>query len=277
MSDYPGDDDYIYNDEDDEKKSGETNKDNNSVRTQPSFEHSVLKKLVNVDDDIVTECGATDLSGKKIDSKTNVRCFRGFDLWSVPVEDVILWYNQTKPISHNKFVISTDPRISIGDDYQLRINVVRATDAGQYNCTILPDNIAMQVNLEVEGKSTAVILDMDGRDISGRQLNYKQGARIEIQCEAEGNPTSQIKWFWNGERVKSGNNVQVNNERLIIANADNDHAKMYQCLADPGYAFVTINVLCMTARQVDNCSTFEIRFFFCNSSFAHSQLSPSNC
>ncbi|XP_037048344.1 lachesin-like isoform X2 [Bradysia coprophila] len=224
--DYVGDDDYQYNDDnDDENKSGQTNKDDNSVHAPPYFESSQIKKSAKVGDNIVIECGAKNLAAA----------------------NVVMWYNQTTLITQSKFKISDDSRLSVDDNYSLRINGVRATDASQYYCKVLPNDISMQVNLDVESKPTAVILDKEGRNISGRQMTYHQGDRIEIECRGMGNPVPQIKWFSKGERVASGNNVQVNNGFLIIEHADHDHVKLYQCLADNGkddvgHATFSINV-----------------------------------
>lgn len=161
-----------------------------------------------------------------------------------------MWYNQTSPLSQSKFVLSPDSRVSVDDNYSLRINSVQETDASQYYCRILPNNITMKVNLQVESKPIAIILDKEGRNISGRQMTYHQGDRIEIECRGLGNPPPQIKWFSKGERVVSGmHNVHINNGHLIIDHADHDHVKLYQCLADNGvtvgHATFSINVQCM--------------------------------
>lgn len=165
-----------------------------------------------------------------------------------------MWYNRTTLITQSKFVISGDSRISVDEnDYSLKIKSVQESDASQYYCKVLPNEISMKVNLEVGTKPIAIILDKEGRNISGRQMTYHQGDRIEIECRGVGNPTPQIKWFSKGERVVSGtNNVHVNNGFLIIDHADHDHVKLYQCLADNGvtvgHATFTINVQCRFLR-----------------------------
>lgn len=63
--DYVGDDDYQYDDED-ENKSGQTNKDDNSVHSPPYFEKSEYNKTAKVGENIVLECGAKNLAGEKI-------------------------------------------------------------------------------------------------------------------------------------------------------------------------------------------------------------------
>lgn len=143
--------------------------------------------------------------------------------------------------------------MSVDEDiYTLRINNVQESDASQYYCTVIPNNISMQVNLEIGSKPTAIIYDKEGRDVSGRQMTYHQGDRIEIECRGFGHPPPQIKWFSKGERVVSGsNNVQINNGILIIDHADHQHVKLYQCLADNGvsvgHATFSINVQCMSS------------------------------
>lgn len=164
-----------------------------------------------------------------------------------------MWYNKTTLITQSKFIISSDPRISIDEKYSLHINNVQESDASQFYCKILPDAIEVKVVLEIEIKPTAVILDKEGRNISGRQMTYHQGDRIEIECRSPSHPNSKIKWFSKGERVVSGSdNVHVNNGILIIDSADHEHVKLYQCLADNGvsvgHATFSINVQCMSSH-----------------------------
>lgn len=170
--------------------------------------------------------------------------------YSFKANNEFMWYNQSTHITQSKYVISVDPRVSLDENYSLKIKSVQESDAGPYLCKVLPDEISMKVNLEVESVPTAVILDKEGRNISNRQTTYRQGDRIEIECRGYGNPTPQMKWFTEGKRVVSGvDGVHVNNGFLIIDHADHEHVKLYQCLADNGatvgHATYTINVLCM--------------------------------
>lgn len=171
-------------------------------------------------------------------------------LFTFKASNVIMWYNKTTLITQSKFVISTDLRMSVDENsYSLKIKNVQETDASQYYCKVLPNGISMKVNLDIESKPTAIIFDKEGRNLSGRQMTYHQGDRIEIECKDAKNPNSQIKWFSKGERVVSGmDNVHINNGILIIDHADHEHVKLYQCLADNGvsvgHATFTINVQC---------------------------------
>lgn len=63
--DYAGDDDYQYDDED-ENKSGQTVKDDNSVHTPPYFETTEYNKTAKVGEDVVLECGAKNIAGKRM-------------------------------------------------------------------------------------------------------------------------------------------------------------------------------------------------------------------
>lgn len=178
-----------------------------------------------------------------------------------------MWYNKTTLITQSKFVISTDARMSVDENsYSLKINNIQETDASQYYCKVLPNEISMKVNLDIESKPTAIILDKEGRNLSGRQMTYHQGDRIEIECKDAKSPNSQIKWFSKGERVVSGmDNVHINNGILIIDHADHEHVKLYQCLADNGvavgHATFTINVQCMAFRQLNLMLLVIERFF----------------
>lgn len=65
--DYPLDDDYQYTDDIDENKSGQAIKENNSVHVYPPpyFETTEYNKTAKVGDNVVLECGAKNLYGKK--------------------------------------------------------------------------------------------------------------------------------------------------------------------------------------------------------------------
>lgn len=172
--------------------------------------------------------------------------------------NVIIWYKQKQQITQEKHIIANDARVSVDANYSLKINNVRESDASEYFCNILPHNISMKADLEVPSAPTAKIFDKENRDISNRQMTYHQGQRIEIECRGYGSPTPQIKWFTKGERVHSGvNNVHVNNGHLIIDNADHDHVKVYQCLADNGvgvgHTSFTVNVHCAYRKHSIFC------------------------
>lgn len=122
-----------------------------------------------------------------------------------------MWYNKTTLLTQSKFKISLDPRISVDEDtYSLTINNVQESDASQYYCKVIPNDISIKVNLEIESSPTAIIYDKEGRDVSGRQVTYHQGDKIEIECRGFGNFLKFIFIFINYINLRVNFNLSMN-------------------------------------------------------------------
>lgn len=161
---------------------------------------------------------------------------------------LIMWYNNHTLLYQQQNRLTPDQRISLDDQYTLRISDVTASDQGLYRCVVLPTNEEQHARLEVQTRPVVNIYGGDGRDVTENSVTLVQGESFELECRGSGRPEPQIKWSAEGQRLVSGRGIHVDGGRLTILAADHDHVRNYQCLADNGvlvgHAGVAINVQC---------------------------------
>jgi hypothetical protein len=75
---------------------------------------------------------------------------------------------------------------------------------------------------------------LDVPDISSEPVDVRvnQGGSCTLECQAPGKPLPDVKWTKNGKEIKSTENLLLEsspdgNHRLIINNAQSDHAGQY--------------------------------------------------
>lgn len=163
-----------------------------------------------------------------------------------------MWFKGTQLLYQDKNRVTPDDRYVWSQDKSLTINSLNKNDFDLYNCSIIPDNIFILINLrESTNGLRATILSGD-RDVNGRSITYRQNERIELECKATGSDASKpITYIWSsgGNRLKSGEDLRIDGGRLVIEKAGKSHNRVYQCLADDGtdgavHASVTINIQC---------------------------------
>lgn len=220
------DDDYVYDDEDDNKSGQDKtgNRESNNVSAPPYFDSPEYTATVKVGETAVLDCNVRNLGAA----------------------NVIMWYNQSTLIFQNKIRMNSDDRLSVDSNNSLKIARVQSNDQSHYKCNVLPNNITMVANLQVQTRPTASIYSSDGRDITGRSITFHQGDQIEVECKGAGRPEPKIKWFSGGERVAQSHGLHISDGTLLIDHADHQHVRVYQCIADNGiavgHASVTFNV-----------------------------------
>lgn len=130
------------------------------------------------------------------------------------------------------------------------LNHAKDSDAGVYSCNVQPENITLTVKLQPLRSLSASIFVND-RETTDRSMTFKQGDHFEIACNAVGTQAPNVKYIWSsdGNLIKSNDDITVDGGRLIIAKANKNHVRQYQCLADDGsataHAGVRINIKCM--------------------------------
>lgn len=168
---------------------------------------------------------------------------------------MIFWYkglDKSTFLYQNNFRITKDERFIIEkSDHSLTIANVQENDEDIYQCNVLPTNITMQAKLVVLSQLQAHIIQ-SGRDTTGRSITFRENDRIEVECKVSGARSNNVEYIWsaNGNRLKSDETMKINGGHLIIAKANREHVRVYQCLADnkadeTGHASVTINIQCM--------------------------------
>lgn len=195
-----------------------------------------------------------------------------------------MWYKGLHLLYQGKTRVTTNDRYILSQDRSLTINTLDKNDFDVYKCKILPDNIEIYINLrESSNGLKATILNGD-RDVNGRSITYRQNERIELECKASGSDASKpitYNWSSGGNRLKSGDDLQIDAGHLLIEKANKNHNRVYQCLADDGsdgavHASVTINIQCMCLALASvQCVLCAIILFFFSTIFGFDFLFPS--
>lgn len=161
---------------------------------------------------------------------------------------LIMWYNNNTLLYQQQSRLTPDQRITLDEQFTLRISDVTANDHGVYRCVVFPTKEELHVELEVRTRPLVHIYASDGRVISEKAVTLHQGESFELECRGSGRPEPLIKWSADGQRLVSGRGIVVDGGRLTILSADHDQVRNYQCLADNGamvgHAGVAINVQC---------------------------------
>lgn len=87
------------------------------------------------------------------------------------------------------------------------------------------------MDLQVIGGSSATIFGSDGRNLSEHSITFREGERIELVCRGNDH-ANQIKWLTSEGNLKTDDNLQINDGKLIINKANRKNAKLYQCLVE---------------------------------------------
>lgn len=218
-TDYAEDDDYNY-DETDENKSGGMPIETNEINIDPPyFEISELNIKANYGENIVLNC--------------DVRNFQ--------LKNAVMWYRNKNLIVNGQ--TSLDKRIEVFKNNSIRINNVQETEADDYYCTVLPENVTLHITLAVGGKLS---IYSDGRDVTEKTVTVNQGESHTFECKVFSNENTIIKWSLNGERAENLG-IDLKDGKLKIDYFDADRAGVFQCLGDDGskhplHGSVTINV-----------------------------------
>lgn len=129
------------------------------------------------------------------------------------------------------------------------ISHAKESDSDVYLCNVLPEGIFLSVKLQASRSLSANIF-VNEREATDRSTTYNQGDQIEIVCKGIGAQAPNINYIWSsdGNSITSDEDITVDAGRLIIKNANKNHVRLYQCLADDGlttaHASVKINIKC---------------------------------
>jgi hypothetical protein len=72
----------------------------------------------------------------------------------------------------------------------------------------------------------------NNRTVTGNTLNYKEHARIELECIASGTPKPSVRWSLDKGLLGRKDSVEVHGGILVIKRASHHHSGDYQCLAE---------------------------------------------
>lgn len=155
-----------------------------------------------------------------------------------------LWYKESEFIGSNKATIPNE-RYDINKK-DLIIKDVKAEDAGMFYCHVTPENVWLNITLVVNAPAS-IQIKHNGDDVMGNIINYSEGKRIEIECEATGNPRPTITIASDGYNLGRTHGIHVEDGKMVIEKAEPKHSGVYQCMADnkfgmPAHGAVTIEI-----------------------------------
>lgn len=224
--DYPGDDDYANNYDDDESKQ-------TSVEaTKATLPHAHLTKV----EDYQPAAEGADV---------RLQCVKHINNFN-NASNLIMWYKGTSLLYQSNVKISQDPRYKL-DNLDLIIQNVRPEDASKYLCKLIPEKDILTINLDVTKPPMVKILD-NFRDVSDNTITYKEGQRVAFECSAD--EGAIITWSFKGERLTgSKHGVRVDHGKLMINKVEHHNGGTYQCLVvkgndTPVHQSVYLNVEC---------------------------------
>lgn len=114
---------------------------------------------------------------------------------------------------------------TINDNTLLTIINIEAEDAGIYTCKadngITP---TLSYDIQVEVQESPKLLEEPGKLFSATE-----NESLEFECSFKGSPTPKIDWYLNSKMLTSDGNLNLNEGKLHISNAEKRHAGIYQC------------------------------------------------
>lgn len=108
------------------------------------------------------------------------------------VNNVVIWYKDQMVYSHGQY--NVNQRVQTLKNNSILLKNIKPEDAGVYNCEVFPENIRLQVVLEVN-KMLNILCD--GRDVIDRTLVFREGESHVCECKTRGSNEDNIKWSLN--------------------------------------------------------------------------------
>lgn len=164
--------------------------------------------------------------------------------------NIVIWRKNKTIIFQDKTRLMNDDRYTYNpNDRSITITNVHESDASDYYCQVLPGQSNLTIHLEISGGILpAYILTEDNRNVSERAMTWNEGERIELICRGNSNE-KPIKWYTEDGMVKTNDNIEVTDGKLVIKQANRKNAGLYQCIIGEskekvGHTSVTINISC---------------------------------
>jgi len=166
-------------------------------------------------------------------------------------ESNIIWKESNRIITAGTMIIRKDARLHLENGYNLRIDDLRESDTGEYDCEIetFGSPIHISSRLEILVPPSVQPLPQDGKFV------VRKGSTITLECEAKGNPTPKITWQRANNVLPSGEKF-VEGNSVIIQEVSRHHSGIYVCSADnevgnPARAEIDLKVLYQPEIEVE--------------------------
>lgn len=168
-----------------------------------------------------------------------------------------LWLKDDDTLFFDSGPISTDERmIRLPNNTLVIRNVTSSDSSDHYECSILTTpKITITHRVLVDDvpsaatpphKQTLIYV------VPGKRVDVVAGDNVTIGCETKSQPTPQIKWYHENERVRS--NVIVSGNSITITKVTRRDAGRYQCLLENGSEnppVEAINVIVNYAPEIE--------------------------
>nr|XP_023024882.1 lachesin-like [Leptinotarsa decemlineata] len=178
-------------------------------------------------------------------------------------DHVVLWNKVDKNqdsqdllISNGSSLISSDPRFSLRHEpdrslYGVKIEDIRESDAGYYQCQILLPNSTVQAEVELRVRVPPTILRNTTRSIS-----TSEGQDVQLHCYAEGYPSPNIFWRRENNVILPTGGSTYQGNILEIKQIRKEDRGTYFCVAENGLGKtirkIDLQVLCAPVITVAN-------------------------
>lgn len=166
-------------------------------------------------------------------------------------ESTVIWKQSNRIISAGPVIIRKDPRLSLEDKFNLRVDDLKESDEGEYVCEIETFGSPMHQTsrLEILVPPSVSPQPSDGKFV------VRKGSTITLECEAKGNPTPEITWQRANNLLPSGDKT-LNGNSVVIQDVSRHHSGIYMCSANngvgaPAMAEIDLKVLYPPEIEVD--------------------------
>jgi len=163
----------------------------------------------------------------------------------------IIWKESNRVISAGTTIIRKDPRLSLEDGYNLRIDDLQETDSGEYVCEVetYGSPLHQSSRLEILVPPSVQPQPQDGKFV------VRKGSTITLECDSKGNPPPKITWQRSNNLLPSGETT-ANGNSVVIQDVSRHHSGIYICTADnqvgsPAKAEIDLKVLYPPEIEVD--------------------------
>ncbi|XP_037086665.1 lachesin-like [Pollicipes pollicipes] len=154
---------------------------------------------------------------------------------------IVVWKRERRVISAREAIVARDPRYSLQDGYNLRIDGVRPSDQSSYTCSLDTEPLTeLTHRLEVLYRPVVSVQP------AGGVLVVTRGEQAHFSCNASGNPPPKVAWRKQAGPLPSGE-TRHEGRVYTIGQVSRQMAGLYECVAEnglgvPGTATVSLQV-----------------------------------
>ncbi|KAF6034333.1 hypothetical protein EB796_007348 [Bugula neritina] len=166
-------------------------------------------------------------------------------------DGVCLSYSGLSSRNKPKFDRYSDLRQDAFNSYILSIYNIRVSQSGTYYCSVKTALLTKRTYdyIHVFVYEVPTIDPLSTTPDTVRM----EGAPVQLNCKASGNPTPVVLWRKSGGSTLPGGNPKIRNTTLNLASCDQETKGIYMCVASNKYgtAVHTITLDCLGAPKIE--------------------------